>query len=454
VHTEAIDYISGRADPLAALFILLCLIFYLKYLRRENLSSFILMLLSCVLAFLSRENSLILALLILLYHYASRRKIEPKAFLPIAGITFLYVLLRVTVLRFSLSKYHYVVPHSFWERILSFFAAITNYMRLMILPLDLHMEYGDVLFNFLHPKVLLGIAILSLLLFYAVKKRNSNKFTFFSLSWFLLALLPVSNLYPINAYMAEHWLYLPSLGLFILLAKALSSAYKIKKFKIVSVVAISFLIAFYSYLTIKQNSYWREPIRFYERIIKYAPFSYRAYYNLGLVYERMGKKELAEAQYRKTLELKPDHAEANNNLGIQYFQQGRQQESIEFFQRAIESNPDYADAYNNLANVYFVSGERDKAMAQYKKTIELNPLCAEAYSGLGAIYSQIGKDEEAMSLLKKAIEINPALAQAYNNLASIYFQNKQYKLAIEYCDKAKELGLADQILIEDLKPYR
>ena len=30
IHTEAITYISGRADPLAALFILLCFIFYKK----------------------------------------------------------------------------------------------------------------------------------------------------------------------------------------------------------------------------------------------------------------------------------------------------------------------------------------------------------------------------------------------------------------------------------------
>ena len=37
IHTEAVSYISGRADPLAALFMLLCFIFYIKCIRLNKI---------------------------------------------------------------------------------------------------------------------------------------------------------------------------------------------------------------------------------------------------------------------------------------------------------------------------------------------------------------------------------------------------------------------------------
>ena len=40
---------------------------------------------------------------------------------------------------------------------------------------------------------------------------------FFSL-FFLITLLPFLNIIPLNAQMAEHWLYLPSIGFFAVLA--------------------------------------------------------------------------------------------------------------------------------------------------------------------------------------------------------------------------------------------
>ena len=46
VHTEAVTYISGRADSLALLFMLLCFIFYIKSLASRNVGVYIFMLLS------------------------------------------------------------------------------------------------------------------------------------------------------------------------------------------------------------------------------------------------------------------------------------------------------------------------------------------------------------------------------------------------------------------------
>jgi len=34
----------------------------------------------------------------------------------------------------------------------------------------------------------------------------------FAVAWFFVALLPVANIVPLSTFMAEHWLYVPSMG--------------------------------------------------------------------------------------------------------------------------------------------------------------------------------------------------------------------------------------------------
>ncbi len=67
----------------------------------------------------------------------------------------------------------------------------------------------------------------------------------------------------------------------------------------------------------------------------------------------------------------------------------------------------------------------------------------------------VGRNQEAVMACKKALEIDRNYAVAYNNLALAYYYEKRYDLAINYCDKAIELGYkVVPKLLELLKPYR
>ncbi|MDB4349511.1 tetratricopeptide repeat protein [Omnitrophica bacterium] len=492
IHTEAISYISGRADPLSAVFMLLCFISYLRYLHSERLGTYILIILSYTLALLSREHSLILPVLLLLYHYSfpaktTGKKLKLKGAAPILGISLLYILFRVTVLRPLLP--HISSTSTLLERIPGFFVAISNYIRLILLPFNLHMEYGNGIFNLTNPKAIPGILIIFSLLFYAFRKRHSNNLISFSIFWFFIALLPQSNIYPINAYMAEHWLYLPSIGFFLILAKGLSSVCRAKDFKIIGVLFTACLLVFYLYLTIRQNNYWREPLTFYKKTLEYTPSTWKVYNNLGNTYYSMGKIEEAIASYKKAIGSNPGHARAYNNLGSAYFDTGRVgeaivlhkkaigidpddarahynlgnaygsigkiEEAIASYKKAIEIRPDYPRTYNNLGNTYYSVGRTKEAIALYKKTIEIAPRNAEAYNNLGVVYYGLGRIEEAIALYKKAVEIEPGDGDAHNNLAVAYYHNKQYGSAIRHCDRAIELGCEiNPGFLERLRLYR
>ena len=453
IHTEAVSYISGRADPLAALFLLLGFIFYIKYLRAGKFSFCFLSCVSYVFSLLSRENSLIFPFLLLLYHYSFNARFKLRRFLPVASLTAGYVALRCTLLKSLLSE---TFPTTFLERVPGFFVAIFNYAKLLIVPVNLHMEYGQQIFKFADLRVMAGALILISMLVYVfrIRKNKKDRIILFSIAWFLVALMPSSNLYPLNAYMAEHWLYIPSIGLFLFLAQRITFLYRIENLKIVSIILTVFLLASYSGLTLKQNVYWREPLRLYQLILKYAPDSARVNFNLGNQYHNMGKVAEAIPLYKKAIALDPDYSDAYTNLGLLYYDQGKKEEAIELYEKAIRITPKHSLAYNNLGVAYYDVGKRQEALASYKRAIELNPDDAEVYNNMGIIEYDLGNDEEAIRLYKKAIEKDPAYGRAYSNLSIVYWRQMKHKLAIDYCDRAIEQGFTNAALIKALKPYR
>lgn len=486
IHTETVAYISDRADLLAVLFILLTLIFYIKYLQDIRVGTYLFMGISGIFAFLSKENALILPALLLVYHYSFKKKINIKAFCGVSVLTLTYLVLRLTVIKSSVLGAAWI-PTVF-ARVPGFFAAVTNYVRLLFFPFYLHMDYGRKVFAPAHPKAVLGLVITVLLIIYAVKKRRNNPLIFFSVFWFFTALLPVANLCPLTFYMAEHWLYLPSLGFFLLAAQALSSAYENKKYRPAAGAAAVSLLIFYAGLTIKQNNYWREAISFYQRTLQYSPHNAQVHHNLGVAYQNIGKDEAGVEAYKKAIELEPDFVESYGNLGVVYKDRGRLQEAlalfkkaielngnyaesynnaaivyrqmgmfkeaIDFYQQAIALNPDYAAAYYNLALLYTQLGRSREAVGAFSKVLEINPDFVEAYNNLAIVYSRIGDNQKAAVLLKKAITLCADDADLYNNLAALYFYEKDYKSALKYYDAAEKLGAVDPALQQALTPYR
>jgi len=403
IHTEAVSYISGRADILAAFFMLMCFIFYTLGHKSKNKIFYIFVLLSYAAALLSRENSLILPAILLLYHYIFKKGFKIVLFFSPVILAGLYILARCMLLKHLLPQPE--VANTIWQRMPGFFIAITDYTRLLLLPLNLHMLYGNKLFNWTDPKALSGLLMFISLVIYALRAKKSNGLISFSILWFFITLLPLSNLYPIDAYMAEHWLYLPSMGFFLILAKLLSSLYRKRHFRSISVIFIAGLLSFYSYLTVKQNNYWKDPITFYERTLKYSPDSPGMFNNLGVAYQKAGNPEKAIAAYKKTIEINPKYTDAYNNLGVAYCSIGREEDAIGMFKKAIETDWSNSDAHHNLGRAYSLQGRYEDAIQSFKNAIAINPRHVKAHRDLGLAYYKVGKTEEAVIHSNKAKEL-------------------------------------------------
>ena len=224
IHVEAVTYISGRADLLTGFFMLLSLLLYISY-RRKGLRRFYgYSLFAFLLALFSKELALIFPLVVVLLDKSFIRndvKLHRVKFSPILGflvVDVLYLCWRFFILG-GKSLAAYSTRHAFGERLLFFLKSLIIYIKKLMIPVDLTMSYTVKLpKGIFDPWVLVSLVfVLATLIFlpYFYKKRRA---IFFGILWFLIFLLPQSNLFTINAFLADHFVYLSSIGFFLVVS--------------------------------------------------------------------------------------------------------------------------------------------------------------------------------------------------------------------------------------------
>jgi len=240
----------------------------------------------------------------------------------------------------------------------------------------------------------------------------------------------------INAYMAEHWLYIPALGFFLVLGKAFSVTYQKIKFRKVVILLFAALLSFYSILTIKQNKVWNNSLALYEHTARQASHNWRAFDNLGYIYKEKGMMDEAVAAFLTAAKLMGNNdAAVYYNLANTLKEIGRPKEAIELYQQAIEKDTKFLDAYINLGNIYLETGQYMQAIAQYEKALVIDPELATIFFNLSNVYIAQGDLATAAQNLKEVIKLNPNYLDAYNNLANIYKINGKFEEAIALFEK-------------------
>ena len=115
---------------------------------------------------------------------------------------------------------------------------------------------------------------------------------------------------------------------------------------------------------------------------KRDPDHAEAHYNLGLVLAALGRREEAEASYRRGLALKPGSVDGHNNLGVLLEEVGRYEEAAACYRRAIELAPELAHPLNNLGVLLKESGQLAAALQTHRRAIALDPDLPAVHSNM------------------------------------------------------------------------
>ena len=434
LQTEAITPATGTADPLWVLFAFLGIFFYLKF-RISNKLSFqsgyyFLSLAMYVLALMSKEIAIIIPALIFIsdfffkpteeeMSFKERLKKIIKIIWPFLVLAGFYILLRATVLNFQNTFNFYnqesnAFASHFYIRFFTFFRVLIVYLGLFFWPHNLHMERSvEIATSFFSLDVILGGLLFAGLLILAFTQFKRLPILSFGILWFFIGLAPTSNiLVPINNTLYEHWLYLPLIGIFLILFwLGIVITREFRYQKIFLIIPIIFLV-FLGYVTINRNHEWRDPITFYKQILKYTPNSYRVINNLGKTYAEAGDYQKAEIMYKKAINLDP-------------------------------AGP---TAYHNLANIYNASQKEDLAEQYFRLAIKADPNFVYSYNALANMYLKNQKYREARQIFEDYLEYDKTKTNTLFLLAQIAVAEKDFKGALDYLEKALVIEPQNQIV--------
>lgn len=343
VHSAAVDYISGRADSLA--FVFCCGAWLL--LRRACRSASrlsrvffsVLAASSLLLGLCSRESACMWLLIFLIHLFFFERKMALRArclILVLAlGVVGIYAGLRQLPPQRSTEDSG--TSLSAPVRAVLMLRSLGDYGRLMVFPGNLHMERSVV-----NPRAIrsnagwrqsvaddylsiLGLAVAAGLLWGAIRRGAGQPLRVFGACWFLLTYLPISNLFELNATVAEHWLYLPSVGFLLFLAGcALELRTDLRRYA--TTLACLVVIAFSGRSYVRSSDWVSEEV-FYRRTLEAGGVSPRIILNLARIHAARGEYAVSEKLLRRALAINPVYLLARNNLADTLQRQGKKEEA-------------------------------------------------------------------------------------------------------------------------------
>jgi len=171
-----------------------------------------------------------------------------------------------------------------------------------------------------------------------------------------------------------------------------------------------------------------------------------SYNKKGLVFYDQRKYDKAITEFKKALEVNPNHYEAHFDLGMAYYSKGMIDESIKELKRAIEIDPNKAKAHYNIAFAYMANEDALTAIQKFEKAIQSfsdkneKKKEAEAYLYLSVAHSLLEEHEKALDICKKAIQTYPKLEKGHYFLGVCYYKNEMYDEAIAELKKTIELN--------------
>ncbi len=443
LHTEAVTYVVGRADLLAAFGVLAGVLCYAGYSRstgRRRFGWVAGLAAAQAIGIFSKESAAVLPGILLVWDWMTaqagswRRRALPYAavMVPLAAYLWLRSGLRIHLLPTYVDNP--MVGAAFLAGRLTALKVLGKLVWLFLWPAALSADYSyraipvldwqtigweDVL-------ALLTVAILLALTVLAVSRKRLAKTLYFFPLFFWIAYLPTSNLpILIGSIMAERFLYLPSIGL---AGSTVAAAVLWRRstrlhlperawWGVLATLCIALGVR-----TCIRNQDWADERSLWASAVAVSPGSARAHNNLGTALPlEPGRLPEIVAEFETAVYIRPDFAEAHNNLGNALLHMpGRQTEAIAEYQAAVHISPDYAEAHYNLGNALLnMPGRLSDAIGELQAALRIRPDYAEAHYSLGiALLQMPDRLPEAIAQFEAALRGRPDFAEAHYNLGN------------------------------------
>ncbi len=447
IQVEAITYITGRSDALAMLFFVFAWFYFLRSRLSPgppSIKPYVLSLLFYTLALLCKENAItwlgvvFLTELVYFAHGDIRellRRLRQDFWRVYPGyfaLTIGYLVARYAVQRHvidspTLFENNPLIQASSFERILTALKVLFQSLGLFFWPIRFSFDYSynqiPVITRWSSPAALVVFLLTATLLLLLAWSYRRLPPLFFGLGFFLVTYSVVSNLIsPIGTIRGDRFLYLPGLGLCLLVGWAVArweERFKEPGRKRALQVSFAALLLMLAVRTIVRNGDWKDEFSFFLAMVKVSPQSVVAQLGAGQAYLAKGETALASQHFQLALSIDPNYPLASSLMGLLLSTEGKLDESIPYFRQALKIDPNNSLAHLNLGMTLIDRGNLPEAIEEFDAILRRDPNNASAHASKGQALERQGKAREAFSEYQRALQIDPGHALARSNLSQL-----------------------------------
>lgn len=441
LHVESVAWVSERKDVLSAFFFLLAIAAYARYAAQPTTARYILVAFFFMVGLLAKSMLVTLPLLFLLFDVWPLERVRGQKSeargqnwsslmiekVPLFAISAAFSIVEFLAQRSAGSTMPTTV-YPLGPRLQNALLSYERYLAKIFWPHDLVLPYP--FSRSINPiELCWAAALLIAVSFVTVKMRGRLGYVFTGWFWFVGLLLPVIGLVQVGPQaMADRYMYLPAIGIFIVVTWGLSDA----------------------------RSRMRLP-RYLTGILATAVL-----FALGrLCFIQLGYWKNSETLFRHSLAINPGEIVASRNLAIEYANQHRRSEAITTLQSLLTETPHDPWAHFQLGQVLQQIGEDRQTADEYETAIKLSA-AEDRHHVLGSALNNLAwiratsadpalrDGAAAVHLAERScvVTIAPDAGQL-DTLAAAYAEAGDFERAIETASRA--LQLAESVQNEPLR---
>ena len=157
----------------------------------------------------------------------------------------------------------------------------------------------------------------------------------------------------------------------------------------------------------RSNKYFKLAAKQYSELIKNTELNLSNLFFLrGICYERINQWDLAEKDFIKSLELKPDASNVLNYLAYGWIEKDKNIDlSLTMLEEAYEANPNSYYILDSLAWAHYKKNNLELAVELMEKVVDMAPGEAISLDHLGDIYFSLNRKREAVFLWNQAKDL-------------------------------------------------
>jgi protein O-mannosyl-transferase len=475
IHTEVVANVKSRDELFCALFLFSALHFFLKAVRSVDKKWFVLSLLTYFMALLSKETAAPAIVLFpgLLWFIEKKNFIETlkSSALFLVPIV-LYIGIRSIVLSDVLIAdpidpvaNSLVLAESGIESFSTNLSIFARYIQLSIFPIQMSWDYSLSAFplvGFGDTNALIGLVFLLGVLAILISGIFKRHLAGFGALIFIASFAATSNFFfLINCVLGERFLFIPVLGVLLMLVPYFANRLKNLNNSIVLLI-FGLLSAYYSIRTVVRNSDWKNNISIYEAGAKVVPNSVKVQFNLGTAYLTQGNLNpdlnIRSDFYEKALnafdqarKIYPNYVNIYENEAyvfgelskiqtdtlkrIDYLQKGNR--SLAFALDSLELEKDNLNQNRSFILTELITLEKDQNQRNnYLKVLiengkEKKVFTADDFHNELYAFYELNNDQELIRSAKDKISTFPEKADLMTEISKQYFNRGQVELSLE-----------------------